>query len=360
MKKLLVVLLALLTIGAALSAEIKLSAWGRFFMVPYSQVNNSADVGGTNPDPTVNAGPGWGGKGRVGFQVNGVSDNVGFQLNVNSDPSGSPNISIGDQAKIWVKFNDMIKVEGGIVQFDGLRGKIGGNSPVCYNGVGDEDTIFQRIYTGNGSTYNGSSAAVGMVAEIFPADGITIAASLDVGDTGFNNAYSSMQVAAGYKIEGVGLARAQYIGDTKKIQAAFAYTGMAGLTVDASFTMIYDSSAQNIVVAAASYSKDALAAMVRTKVLLPATIGGVDKKLDLGLHGYGQYKIDSLISAGLEFAFPTIIGKTDGGGMVLDASPYIRLGYGNGYFKAAVETEVPLDTNKQTKYQIPLVLEYYF
>jgi len=389
MKKLLVVLLALLTVGAlfAEGAGITVGGWGRIDVVPVANTTvvttgTSSVAGVTIPTTTTTnwyagSGPSWASGARVGVNFAGNSDNVGFNLNVDSN-NGS--LAVGDQAKIWVKINDMVTVQAGKIQGDTLRGKIDSDSSSILDTFGagyayGKDNVFQRFYPNKG-----------LLIDVKPVAGLYIGYAYDT--TGLANAgltgdqleqsLWNSQAGVGYTIENIGLARVQYIGNGRKIQAAFAYTGLAGLTVDAGFTylleplssttvtvptagsFVYTVLAQNTVDVAASYSKDALSIQGRVDVALPTASayatdfgGGVSlsvadaQALGLGVWLDASYALATPFTVGVEGEFAssgstdtaTVTGVTGSyvtgsTKLVFAAVPYAKLGYSNGYLKA--------------------------
>jgi hypothetical protein len=228
MKKALAILMTLALVGSLSFAEVKIGAWGRGLFVPYY---NDGDSDATSFN-TVS----WGGpNARVGISIIGSSDNAGFEIDMNMD-GGSAGIS--DQNKLWVKPTDKVKAEIGVVFDDTLRGN------ACYGtwnwlrtSTMGEDSIFPRINTGNG----------GFVLSATPVEALYVVASV-------NNIKNSVlqedllknaQYAVGYTIANIGTIRAQYIGvytpatttaeevDSSLINAAFKFTGMENLYVDA-------------------------------------------------------------------------------------------------------------------------------
>jgi len=197
MKKALAILMVLALVASAVTAEVTVGAWGRGIFLP---VYDNAD------DTTTDTGPSWGGWGgdtsRIGFTINGVSDNVGFQIDANVD-GGAP--GLGDVQKIWVKPMDMITVSMGNIFDDTLRGNAAFGSFNWYRALGNgdgEDVTFSRI--GINRTVEGFEVAVK------PTDAIYAAIYFyDLDKNLTENLFSNMQVAFGYKIDGVGQIKAQ-------------------------------------------------------------------------------------------------------------------------------------------------------
>jgi hypothetical protein len=224
MKKALAILMTLALVGSLSFAEVKIGAWGRGLFVP---VYNDGDSDATSFN-TVSWG---GGNARVGISIIGSSDNAGFEIDMNMD-GGSAGIS--DQNKIWIKPMDKVTASVGVVFDDTLRGN------ACYGtwnwircSTMGEDSIFPRINTGNG----------GFVLSAAPVEGLYAVASINnIGKSVLQeNVMKNAQYAAGYTIANIGTIRAQYIAvydaakdlDQSKINAAFKFTGMENLYVDA-------------------------------------------------------------------------------------------------------------------------------
>ncbi|MGD9201577.1 MAG: hypothetical protein PVI26_08455 [Chitinispirillia bacterium] len=231
MKKVTKLLLALSMVGIFASttfSEISFGAWGRGIFSPLTS-NHKEEI-------VPNNGVSWGGRSaRIGWSIRGNSDNVGFQVDMNSDLRS---IGFQDQQKIWVKLFDMLTVEVGPSIFYGaLRGDaaFGVWNYMRFSGQDDEDAIFARGKAGMGDQWyhrqNGNGIQGGWGKEpIFggalahlDVAGFHAFISLDqstgskIGDT-LSESYSSAimfkrgQYGLGYEIPNFGLVRAQYIG----------------------------------------------------------------------------------------------------------------------------------------------------
>jgi hypothetical protein len=201
MKKALVVLLVSLMVGAFVFAEdaapagVTVGGWGRAGYV-------FATATGSSGTALTTVFPNWSPGMRVGFSVNGHSANVGFDLNIDTNTNAaSNNLGVGDNARIWVKPADFLRVDFGRAQIDNLRGKIGHDWADCLNGAvnefGDEDAIFTRFYP-----------KAGLVVSITPVEGLFIGASLDSQYTAgvfgkTSDAIAGIQVGAGYTIKDI-------------------------------------------------------------------------------------------------------------------------------------------------------------
>jgi hypothetical protein len=381
MKKLLIVLLALTVVGALVFAEdapaasISVGGWGRAFY----------DVVASNgTDSWVTAGPGWANNGaRVGVSFNGNSENVGF--NWNPGVSNNQMTPVCDIAKIWVKINPMVTVQVGKIQGDVLRGKIDDSGDVV--ATAGKDDIFKRFYPNTG-----------LLLDITPVEGFYIGAAIDSADTvtsvttytvdptgaspfaidpatgiidsyivettsvttptKASDAYKAIQIGAGYTIKDIGQFRAQYIGSAVDkggvFNAAFAYTGMAGLVADLGAKFAMDSNKQTEIAAGATYGKDAISLYG----IVAAFVGG---GADFNLTGTAEayYTVAAPISVGVEAALTGMNANKDLNAKVVDVFPCVKLGYSNGYLKVGFDAKVGLD-GQDFGYQVPLQVEYWF
>jgi hypothetical protein len=355
MKKLLIVLLALMIVGVfavaqdAPAASISVGAWGRGW-INVSQTVLLPD--GTASDAGVTAGPSWGGYGnRVGVSFNGSSENFGFFWNPGVD--GTTMNPVCDQAKIWAKINPMIMVEIGKIQGDVLRGKLDDYGDIL--GMNGKDNIFARFYPNQG-----------ILLDITPMDGVYIGAALDAGSAGVlaEDAYKAIQVGFGYVIPEIGHLRAQYLGeggakakaDSAGMQVAFAYTGTESLLVDAGFTYWMESMYQMTAVVAASYSKDAFSTYDR----IDANFGGDDGVLNAQVALQVGYVIQGPFALGAEVLFKGMSAvDADLDAKTVDIYPFVKLGYSNGYLKVGFDATVGLD-DQDMVYAVPVQLEYWF
>lgn len=368
MKKLFVVLLVLAVVGTVVFAEdakLSVGGWGRMWF-------NAVSSDGS--DQYVSSGPGWANGCRVGVNFSGTSDNIGFNLNLDnnggllgsdfSKVAGTPDpvtgtikitgytISnmVGDQAKIWAVINPMIKVQVGKIQGDVLRGKLDDFGDILP--VSGKDSIFQRFYPKSG-----------LLLDLTPVEGAYIGAAVDAGSGGaavkLSDAYKSIQIGGGYTIANVGMARVQYIGSAVDkggvINAAFAYTGMEGLTADVGFKYPLDSDVQMHYAVAASYGKDALSVYGRLDGNF-AGASGMDFNTSAALQA--MYTVAAPISAGVEVAFA---GMDAAGSKTktLDIYPLVKFSYGQGYLKVGFDYKAGLDS-QDAQYNLPIQLEYWF
>jgi len=357
MKKTLMILLVLAMVATAAFAEVTVGGWGR--AIPTFGAT-SYDLDPNDKAVTFTIGPSWAGGTRARFEVNGTSDYIGFQVQVNSN--GTNSVQTGDygadNVNIWVKPFDFLTLTAGKKEIHTLRGKIGAGNPAGWNPFDDggilkgdfEDHIFSRLH-GSGPGQNG------LAIELTPVEGAYMAIKLfndggdtpvDAGDTFENGRYS-----AGYMIDGVGHLRFQYqgdaAGDTDWIQAAFAYTGMEGLLVDAGLTYTLDSDVRDPSVAlGVTYGMDAITAKFCTDVVF------ADDMIMQFLVA-GAYALDGGVSANLEIA----MDATDGSKAV-SVYPYVRKGFSNGYTSAGFTFAQVLEDDGFNAWSIPVVMEYWF
>lgn len=266
MKKIISVLTGLaLVAGAAMADGITFGSWGRGL---WNVAANSGD------DVVTDMHQSWGGAApRTGIGVSGSTENVGFAVDMHAN--GDSGISLGDNALIWVKPIEQIKIVAGKKDQNELRGdaafglwnwdRIG-----AAGAMGLEGWTFPDVFDGNG---------VAVVA--YPVDGLTVGAGIPLSLSGagatLENTYAhGANYAAAYAIDGIGTIKAAYMTkadgtsrDAKKdstsygvIAAAFDLTMVDGLyaTVGAQIpTASVNEFDSTIVNAYARYSLDALA-----------------------------------------------------------------------------------------------------
>ena len=208
MKKIISVLTGLaLVAGAAMADGITFGSWGRGL---WNVAANSGD------DVVTDMHQSWGGAApRTGISVSGSTENVGFAVDMFANGSGislgdNALTSLGDNALIWVKPIEQIKIVAGKKDQNELRGdaafglwnwdRIG-----AVDKMGLEGWTFPDVFDGNG---------VAVVA--YPIDGLTVGAGipLSLNGTGatLENTYAhGANYAAAYAIDGVGTIKAAYM-----------------------------------------------------------------------------------------------------------------------------------------------------
>lgn len=266
MKKIISVLTGLaLVAGAAMADGITFGSWGRGL---WNVAANSGD------DVVTDMHQSWGGAApRTGISVSGSTENVGFAVDMHAN--ADQGISLGDNALIWVKPIEQIKIVAGKKDQNELRGDVAfglwnWDRIGAVDKMGLEGWTFPDVFDGNG---------VAVIA--YPIDGLTVGAgiplSLSVAGATLENTYAhGANYAAAYAIDGIGTVKAAYMTkadgtsrDAKKdstsygvIAAAFDLTMVDGLyaTVGAQIpTASVNEFDSTIVNAYARYSLDALA-----------------------------------------------------------------------------------------------------
>lgn len=117
MKKVVSVAVAAATLAGAAFADITFSSWGRGnWVVAANQINAKGD----GNDIVTGSRQSWGGANpRTGLDVHGNGDVAGFELQIFSNGTG---ISQGDNAYIWVKPVEQVKISLGKHDVNTFRG----------------------------------------------------------------------------------------------------------------------------------------------------------------------------------------------------------------------------------------------
>jgi len=327
------ILLALGTLVYAADAGVKVTGWGRgLFSI----------MGGEDTEVAVSES--WGpNSARVGVSVIGTSDNVGFQVDIDTD-IGDP--VKGDQQKIWVKPFDMLTLQIGRIYDDTLRGSgsFGAWNWLRYGNMSGDDLVFGRV---------GVFGQVNFEAAIAPTENLYVFAALGGNKTDLyatdqtaQNAFHGGQFGAGYTITGIGVARVQYIGsasglhETEWINAAFKLTAVPNLTVDAGlyYAMKPDSSLvdEAIGLAVDYTAMDALVLHAMANLGLDADI---DMRMEFGVGA--DYTVDKEagigINADLRYMNDIASNNPDG-----------QIGFLLGVFKSFANGEVGVGVEVQT------------
>jgi len=382
MKKLVSVLFALLLVGSFAFAQdeaaVKVGSWSRFIFVPAASFD-----GGDN---FATSGPSWANGSRIGVGFSGTSEKAGFNLDLHSNGN---EFAVGDQAKIWISPIPMLKIQGGKVQEDTLRGKFDDSNILngmegVFSGVPGKNAYFTRFYP-----------KLGVVVSLTPAEGVFLGMSLDASSVDGPDAVTvsidtdgdgtitaaeeydtaekekvailtedmlkKIQIGGGYVIPNMGHARVQYIGNVddapKFMEAAFAYTAMEGVLVDAGLKFNTEAdTAQNVFSAAGSYSTDALSALVRAQV----TFGddGTSDELGYSASVDLSYVVADPVAVGIEAAYAKRDDPT-----TITVLPYLQVGSGKGKLKTGfgyeTKTDDPLLGDYST-WAIPVMIEVGF
>lgn len=201
MKKIISVLTGLaLVAGAAMADGITFGSWGRGL---WNVAANSGD------DVVTDMHQSWRGAApRTGISVSGSTENVGFAVDMFAN--GANGIDLGDNALIWVKPIEQIKIVAGKKDQNELRGdaafglwnwdRIG-----AAGAMGLEGWTFPDVFDGNG---------VAVIA--YPVDGLTVGAGIPLSLNGagatLEDTYAhGANYAAAYAIDGIGTIKAAYM-----------------------------------------------------------------------------------------------------------------------------------------------------
>ncbi|HCC36881.1 MAG TPA: hypothetical protein DEQ14_04310 [Treponema sp.] len=252
--------IVLLFAGFSAYADIELSAWGRAVVTPFAFSGDDSSVSAATNT--------WDERPRIGFSVQGISESerIGFIADLFWG-GGVP--GVGDNAKVWVRPFDFLKITAGWFNEDNLRGTVGNTEFTSWllpKGGYDQDNIFTRFQATTGAHFSitpleglyieaafGSSAIPG-------SDEQSARSFSNIVNNTIEDVYKAIQVGAGYKIPEIGFARAQFVGNNRKqlrpniytgieegtilmrgltknrdsdvLEAAFQYSGLDGLNVD--------------------------------------------------------------------------------------------------------------------------------
>jgi hypothetical protein len=388
---------------AATGKGITVSGWGRGVFaalraaVPDSEENSL----------TTGVGPGWGGKGPwVGVDINGSADAIGFKVGFNNSGDDRPGLGT---ASIWGKPFDWLRLEFGKFEEYSLWGKVGGGDAWAdYTvGMGGEADIFTQF-----------AANTGALISLTPVDGLYLGALLKTSSNDgakIEDVYEKIQVGLGYEISGIGHARVQYIGekdsykdrkwpdppsvppeypsvlpdewsaaiDAKRVEVAFAYTGVADLTVDVG-AKIYFPVEIGVVTAQkpyqASVGANYTSGDLGVKGRVDATFGGKvttgpgDVTTGLGVRfnvipsynlGFATVGADLGVQLlpGTESSFTDALFPDKDGGVRFGAGAWVQKSLGSGHIKTGFAVLAPSEVNKAKTplvFTIPVLLEYYF
>lgn len=194
MKKVITVAALAAAVAGLASADISFGSWGRGLWITAA---NSGDG-----DIVTDVHQSWGGDApRTALAVSGDSDNVGFKLDIHSNASG---IKQGDNAYIWVKPIDQVKLYMGNMDVNALRGD------VAY-GLWNWDRLgcVDKRIGGEGWTFPAFVKGSGVSIQATPVEGLTLVADIPLNLDGtakkFSDTYGrSAKYAAAYDIKDVG------------------------------------------------------------------------------------------------------------------------------------------------------------
>jgi len=246
--------LLLVCLTPSVFAQVTFSAWGRGVVTPIAFSGNHSAVSAitytSSDDPSI------------GFTANGVapSGKIGFRIDFASGynyTNKAITAGVGDNAKVWVKPFEPFKLTAGFFKEEALRSKFAAsefNAWILPNGGKSEDNIFQRFdaFAGahfqidpfvtfdnlpmlQGITFQGAfgsnslgtpgsnmrailnlfinedNSSLGTVYDdnYSEYDGERVQSALDV--------FKAIQIAWGWKIPDIGLARIQFVGNNRPV-----------------------------------------------------------------------------------------------------------------------------------------------
>jgi opacity protein-like surface antigen len=386
MKKVLLIV-ALLTISLAslTFAQATVGGWGRGVFVPVAVADG---------DVKALLQSSWGGPNRVGFSISGSSDNIGAQADMIYDGGA---VAVGDQFKAWVKPIEMLTITIGQAFDDTLRGSEGfcAYNWVRPNGIVGDDLTFMRI---------GRTAGANVIVAAAPVDGAYVYAALGTVVPGwwdfswgsytmnlFNpdasiaraDTMSLMleegQYGAGYDIAGIGVIRAQFLGQTSDyadpepwgiINAAFKLTMVEGLAVDIGAYIPTDSEMNggNIATVAVggNYVMDTLTLHLAALVnLYDEDISGIaDPGFTVGLGVEYGLADGPTIQGDFRYSNDIYSGMEDG---QIDIGAFAKWSYSNGLWGIGIQMSTNNFTTGVIKEEvdamaivIPIRIEYWF
>jgi len=196
MKKLIAVSAVAALAATALSAEITFGAWLRCLAAP---------VASDGKDTVTAAGNSWGyGARSARLNVNAKSEDgtAGFSMGIYNDVSMS--LSAGDEANLWIKPLDIVKVSYGKYDNNTLRGDL------CYGSWNWLRPTSSWIAEDEGLLMSGNGDK-GLMAEITPVENLYVQALVPIN--------APVETKAGW-VSGQTKADATY----KKVRGGFAYT----------------------------------------------------------------------------------------------------------------------------------------
>ena len=207
MKKLIAVSAVAALAATALSAEITFGAWLRALAAP---------VASDGKDTVTAAGNSWGYGARTArLNVNGKSEDgtAGFSMGIYNDVSMS--LSAGDEANLWIKPLDIVKVSYGKYDNNTLRGDL------CYGSWNWLRPTSSWIAEDEGLLMSGNGAT-GLMAEVTPMENLYIQALVPITttQTKAEDTYKNLRGGFAYTIPGTAKIKAQYIGKGEPEKAA--------------------------------------------------------------------------------------------------------------------------------------------
>jgi hypothetical protein len=398
MKKLLAVSIVLVLVASAAFGQVSVGAYTQTKFTPLSiELVEGQDAVVTGGSSLVWVNPSFSGSSDyVGFGIGLL-----FQASPYSGAFGPPSDPVVSSYNnsIWAKplGNDLLKVEVGNFTNGALGGKIGDfGSNVGYFGSTGADTIFKSFNTIDGP--------IGGLISSEPIPGLFIGLLVPgAAGTELGALYSKVQVGFGYVLDGIGHVRFQYIGAdgtyaspaaglatengniaAQKLQLAFAYTGIAGVTVDFGFTFPF--AVKNADLAAPTYTAQApyvaaLGANFTTGDLgilaeISTDFGGKVTQVNpdlvrttgLGLifaltpsYNLGTIGVSGNVSFKIDPGY-SVAGVETAGSNALGLAAQVNFPFANGALHTGVGFQIEKlgQVDAKTSVQLPIVLEAWF
>ncbi|MDR2096603.1 MAG: hypothetical protein LBP76_13965 [Treponema sp.] len=250
MKKLLTFSIVFALVCATAFAEVTVTAGAGMSFIPLGiQVPEEGDA-----EAVAGFGRNGGNTTEIQVNVEGATESgkAGFKFQWRPKISGGALKAdeLGDNAGIWYKPLDIIRIDAGRFVNNDIRGKVG-------NGAWFGDYTINRANESDIFKNFDAKAAVMLSAK--PIEGLSVYALVNNMTETYNNnpdkinnttvaskgaqfVWENTQFAVAYALPNIGVVRLQYIGAhpsadlpaiaNSKFELAFAYTGMEGLTLD--------------------------------------------------------------------------------------------------------------------------------
>jgi hypothetical protein len=244
MKKLIAISITLALVASAAFAQVSVGGWGRADFIPFGY-----DGTYSYANTKVN----WGNEPNFALNFSASGEQIGLVFNFDVNPA-----AIDGNAYVWWKPLEQFQLDVGRARWDVLRGPDAIESFHQYsnNKTQDEDAIFTRFTT---TDWYQSDHFGGAVLQITPIENLYIGVAIPTGytvgspDNDVEYVYKRSSYAAGYNIDGIGLARVGYFGESGQaigfsgqketnrpkgqiIQGAFKLTAVEAIGADFGFT----------------------------------------------------------------------------------------------------------------------------
>ena len=408
MKKIVGTIAAIALATSAVFADVNVGmGFSRGFFTPFAYDGN---------DARMDISTSWGGQPRIGGSISGASDECGVVGDFKFDGG---ELKVNDNAYIWVKPISWLKLNIGQSFDDTLRGNacfgswdwlrfgnltldLSDPDNVTYATAGTpdnakfstvgiltgEDFIFTRICDNPlGGAY---LPLVGAILMADPIEGLHIGVGLPI--SGYNNqktedVFKTIQVQAGYTIDGVGQIKAQYIGakgngtagdpqedDWAQIEAAFCLKAVENMTLDvgAKFRTYEDAPIDVAVYWAMPFDALKVNASVGLTIA-PKAFGGDDSATTVVVGVGVDYDLGNGLAVGGDVRFGKIFCGADGFDDSAASDPafgfgvYLNKGIANGTLgigaegalKAQIRDFQPSEWDKFT-FAIPVRVQCFF